>query len=146
MVILNSMINQTNRKKHLRDYFIGYTLVFSITCIVVFLPFILNGKSFIWIEDGLYQHYPAMVYFGVWAREGIQNILLKHSLIIPMWSFNLGYGSDVVTTLNYYAIGDPLNLLTVIVPSKYTEYLYDFLIILRMYLAGIAFSAYCFYN
>lgn len=146
MVILNSMINQTNRKKHLRDYFIGYTLVFSITCIVVFLPFILNGKSFIWIEDGLYQHYPAMVYFGVWAREVIKNILLKHSLIIPMWSFNLGYGSDVVTTLNYYAIGDPLNLLTVIVPSKYTEYLYDFLIILRMYLAGIAFSAYCFYN
>ena len=146
MSIFNTVINRTDRKKCLRDYFIIYTLVFSITCVIIFFPFIVNGKSFIWIEDGLYQHYPALVYFGVWVREIMKNIVFKHSLTIPMWSFNLGYGSDIMTTLNYYAIGDPLNLFTVIVPSKYTEYLYNFLIILRMYLAGIAFSSYCFYN
>lgn len=146
MLIFSIIRSQIGRKKYLKDYFIVYTLLFSITCIIIFFTFIVNGKSFIWIEDGLYQHYPALVYFGVWVRGIIKNIIFKHSLTIPMWSFNLGYGSDIVTTLNYYAIGDPLNLLTIIVPSKYTEYLYNFLVILRMYLAGIAFSSYCFYK
>ena len=34
---------------------------------------------------------------------------------------SLGYGADVIATLNYYAIGDPLNLLYGFVPVKYTE-------------------------
>ena len=37
-------------------------------------------------------------------------------------------------------------LLSVLVPADKTEYLYAFLIFLRIYLAGIAFSRYCFYH
>ena len=43
-------------------------------------------------------------------------------------------------------IGDPLTLLSVFVPEKNTEILYEILIFLRIYLAGITFSIYCFYR
>ena len=59
-----------------------------------------------------------------------------------MWDMSLGYGADILSTLNYYAIGDPLNLLYGFVSPKNTETMYDFMILLRMYLAGITFIMY----
>ena len=61
-----------------------------------------------------------------------------------MWDLHIGYGSDILTTLHYYVIGDPLTLLSVFVPEEKTEILYEVLIFLRLYLAGLAFSGYCF--
>ena len=49
------------------------------------------------------------------------------------------YGADVVTTLSYYVMGDPLNLIAAFVPSQYGEQLLEGLMILRIYLAGLAF-------
>ena len=43
-----------------------------------------------------------------------------------MWDMNIGYGSDILTTLHYYVIGDPLTLLSVFVPAEHTETLYEF--------------------
>ena len=63
-----------------------------------------------------------------------------------MWDMNIGYGSDILTTLHYYVIGDPLTLLSVFVPADKTEVLYEVLIFLRIYLAGISFSVFCFYH
>ena len=47
-----------------------------------------------------------------------------------MWDMNIGYGSDILTTLHYYVIGDPLTLLSVFVPADKTEVLYEVLIFL----------------
>ena len=59
----------------------------------------------------------------------------------------IGLGSDVLTTLHYYVIGDPLNLLSVFVPDeKYMELFYNTMVLVRIYLAGLAFSAYCRYH
>ena len=63
-----------------------------------------------------------------------------------MWDMHIGYGSDILTTLHYYVIGDPLTLLSVLVKPEHTEKLYEFLIFLRIYLAGITFSRYAFYH
>ncbi len=126
-------------------YFAVYTLLFAVTALVVFLPFLRNGKSFIWIgqeQDGLYQHYTALVYFGRWGRQVLHNLFVEHSLAVPLWDFSIGYGSDILTTLHYYVIGDPLTLLGVAVSEQHTELLYDGLILFRLYLAGLAFSAY----
>lgn len=108
-----------------------------------FLYFALNGKSFIWNEDGYAQHNLALTYYGKWLRDIIRNILFEHTFSILLWDFSLGTGSDILTTLNYYVIGEPLNLLFVFVSARYTEYLYDFLIILRLYFAGLAFMHFC---
>ena len=45
--------------------------------------------------------------------------------------------------MHYYVIGDPLNILSFFVPESFTEYLYQALIILRLYLSGISFLYYC---
>lgn len=131
--------------KEQRKYCYGvYTLMFLLMCIVAFLPFFTEGKSFVWgagVEDGLSQHFSALAYYGEALREFFHNLLAGHPKLV-MWDMSLGYGADILSTLNYYAIGDPLNLLYGFVSPKNTETMYNFMIVLRMYLAGITFIMY----
>ena len=131
--------------KEQRKYCYGvYTLMFLLMCIVAFLPFFTEGKSFVWgagVEDGLSQHFSALTYYGEALREFFRNLLAGHPKLV-MWDMSLGYGADILSALNYYAIGDPLNLLYGFVSPKNTEIMYDFMILLRMYLAGITFIMY----
>ena len=131
--------------KEQRKYCYGvYTLMFLLMCIAAFLPFFTEGKSFVWgagVEDGLSQHFSALAYYGEALREFFCNLLAGHPKLV-MWDMSLGYGADILSTLNYYAIGDPLNLLYGFVSPKNTETMYNFMIVLRMYLAGITFIMY----
>ena len=107
-----------------RKYCYGmYTLMFLLMCMAAFLPFFMGGKNFVWgagVEDGLSQHFSALAYYGELLREFVKNLIAGHPKLM-MWNMSLGYGADVIATLNYYAIGDPLNLLYGFVPVKYTE-------------------------
>ena len=67
----------------------------------------------------------------------------SHSLSLPDFDFAIGEGADVLATMHYYVMGEPLNLLSVFVPSEKMYLLYDGLILLRLYLAGLAFSYLC---
>lgn len=124
-------------KRFRKNYWAAYTVLFGILALLLFLCFRMQGDGMIWSKDGICQHYDALVYIGKWCRR----ILTEHK--IPMWDYTIGHGADVISTLHYYVIGDPLNLLSIMVPERYTEYLYEFLIFLRLYLAGIAFSVFC---
>lgn len=129
---------ETGKRAYLR-----YTLCFLITGAFVFGWFAVSGKSMVWKFDGVYQHFNTLVYYGKYLRKIVHSLLVEHRLTIPMWDMSIGYGADILTTLNYYAIGDPLTLLSVLVPGALTEYLYAALIVLRFYLAGVSFTAYC---
>ena len=128
------------------DYYLIYTLAFGIIGLILYLQFYLNGKSLIWSHDGVPQHLNSLAYYGEYLRNILHSVFVEHKFEIPMWDMHIGYGSDILTTLHYYVIGDPLTLLSVFVSPEKTEYLYAFLIFLRIYLAGIAFSRYCFYH
>ena len=129
------------------DYYLIYTLAFGIIGLILYLQFYLNGKSLIWSHDGVPQHLDSLAYYGEYLRRCSSFLfLMEHKFEIPMWDMHIGYGSDILTTLHYYVIGDPLTLLSVFVSPEKTEYLYAFLIFLRIYLAGSAFSRYCFYH
>lgn len=149
--MINSLINKLKkyRKEYpKRTYFLCFSFIFLITILCFYAMFFLNGKSFIWKEhpkDGLVQHYNALMYYGSYLRNIVKGIVFNHQFSLPMWDFSMGYGSDILATLHYYVIGDPLNLLSIFVTPKFTEYLYMFLIVLRLYLAGIAFSYYSLY-
>lgn len=123
-------------KKH---PYIFFTILFCIISIGVFIWFPLTKHNFIWENDGMPQHYNALMYYGNYLRH-----IITH-FEIPMWEFGMGYGADIIATLHYYTIGDPLNLVSVFVQPKYTEYLYIFLILLRFFLSGIAFMKYSLY-
>lgn len=120
-----------------------YSLLFILAVIVTFGYFFVNKKSFVWHLDGLEQHNMALSYYGSWLRQILKNIFVEHTFTVPMWNFGIGYGADIITTLNYYVLGEPINLLSVFVTPKYTEYLYGFLILCRLYLSGLAFISFC---
>ena len=122
-------MNKSDTRKHYNSYFVMYTILFAALSILFFYGFWKAKLSFVWNVDGRTQH-----------------ILFKHKLEIPLWSFSIGYGSDIITTLHYYVIGDPLCLLSIFVPDRYMVHFYDIMILFRVYLAGLSFSVYCFYR
>lgn len=145
MKITDTLMNLKNnlaRKKY--GYYLVYTVIFAVMSLIVFMPFWINGKGFVWGLDGSAQHYPAFAYLGQWLREIIRTLFTEGRFEVPMWDFNIGYGSDIITSMNYYAIGDPLNLISVLIPTKWAELGYDCVILLRFYLSGLAFSLFCF--
>ncbi len=116
---------------------LAFTGIFALLAGVWIAIFAANGKSFIWYADTIKQHYPALVYYGRWLREAARGLLTGNA--IPTWDMSIGLGADVVGTLSYYVMGDPLNLLAALVPSQYGELLLEGLMLLRIYLAGLAF-------
>lgn len=138
-------MEQTPKRKRILKYLCIYTLVFAVTFLFAYSPFLEAGKSFIWKSDGRNQHYPALVYIGRYLRRIVLNIL-EGNFSIPMFDLSLGLGEDVISVLNYYGFGNPLYLLSVFVPTHYTEYLYNALIVLRLYLAGLSFLTLCKYK
>ena len=126
------------------QYYIVFSLVFVLISLLSFCWFYLTNNSFIYNVDGLHQHYVALVYYRRYLRDIIKGLFFEHSLVIPDWDFNIGEGADVMGTMHYYVMGDPLALFAVFVPEKFMQYFYTGACILRMYLAGIAFSELCF--
>ncbi len=63
----HSFFSKFAQKKYF--YFVCYTAAFLILALIVYSPFLYNGKSLIWKPDGLTQHYNALLYFGNWGRS-----------------------------------------------------------------------------
>lgn len=120
------------------SYFLLYTVLSLFVISVVFGPFLISGTSLVWIPDTAGQHFTSFVYYGRYLREIARNFMAG-SFVIPQYDFSIGFGSDILTTLHYYAIGDPLNLISALIPVKYSAYGYTALMLFRYYLAGLAF-------
>lgn len=139
-----SILKKHKSNRRLR-YFLAYTILYLILAGLLVLFFKLQNRSLVYHADAWRQHLRALAYYGKWLRGNLWHLLHDHSLTTQAWSFGLGYGSDVLTTLHYYCIGEPLTALTVFVPERFTKYYFEFLILLRPYLAGLSFSAYAEY-
>lgn len=142
MAAIKNIFNARGKNNDLRYNIFVYTLAFAILTLIIYSSYIIAGKSFVYKSDGLSQHYPSLAYFGEWLR-GIVGNIFKGDFTIPLFDFSIGYGSDVVTTMHYYGLGDPFSLLAIFVPIKYTEYLYAVIIILKLYFSGMFFILFC---
>ena len=139
----------TVRRKPMKNrsrLFLIYTAAFLLCAAGVYACFIVKGHSLVVSGDGWKQHFTAFVYFGQYGRTVLRTLLTEHQLVLPQWNFSLGYGGDILTTLHYYVIGDPLDLLSIACPTRYAVYLYSFLSLFRLYLAGLGFGAFCRYK
>ena len=139
-------MNKRHQKTKNTDFYLIYAIAFLAVSLFLLSRFYLNGKSLVWKHDGVPQHLNSLAYYGEYLRGILRSLFVEHKLKIPMWDMHIGYGSDILTTLHYYVIGDPLTILSVFVKPENTEKLYGFLIFLRIYLAGLSFSRYCFYH
>ena len=125
-----------------KDYYFAYTVLFCLMTLAVYLPFTLNGKGFLWNPDGPDLHWTSLAYYGEYLRSLLKNIA-SGNFSLPEYDFSIGYGSPIISTLHWDVLGDPLNLLSIFFAPQDTEKLLRGLMILRLYLAGLAFSAYC---
>ena len=124
-------------KRQRRAYWITYTITFIVMTIASLNVYLLNGLSIVWNVDGLEQFYPYFVYEGTWLREIASNIA-SGNFEVPMWSFDLGYGADLLAEMDVFY--DPLNLISFFFAEESSEWAFQFLIILRWFLAGVSFS------
>ena len=127
-------------------YYLGYTVIFSL--IIGFVLYFFNSQGNTLIDfggDGLRQHYRSLLYYSNYLKELFANIL-RGKFVIPQWDFVIGQGADILNTFHYYCIGDIFTFFSFLCPEKYMYLYYEFITILRMYFAGIAFSELCFYK
>lgn len=124
-------------QKNKIQFMVMYTCIFSLLAVVLHMVMSLNGKSFVWYYDGMAQHIVALKYIRNWF------ISLFTSNKAVLVDFSLGQGFDVIGTLNYYGLGDPVMLLSVLFPESALELCYEFLIFVRLYLSGIFFAYFC---
>lgn len=127
-----------------------YVLTYSAILIFLFILcfgqwFYKYNKAYFRSYDGLDQHYLSFLYVGRWIREIIRNIFIEHNFSIPMWDMSIGYGGDILTTFSAY-LYDPFNWVSALVPEQYAEYAYAGVIVLKMYISGLAFSLYAFHH
>lgn len=120
------------------QYFCMYTAGFLAAALLLLLIFTKEHASFTKMVDGVAQHYAVLM----WIRNTLRQFL-HGNFALPMVDFSVGQGFDVIGTLNYYGVGDPVNLLTVFFADNHLDQMYMFLILFRMYLSGLAFSYYC---
>lgn len=120
------------------QYFCMYTAGFLAAALLLLLIFAKEHAPFTKMADGVAQHYAVLM----WIRNTLRQFL-HGNFALPMVDFSVGQGFDVIGTLNYYGVGDPVNLLTVFFADNHLDQMYMFLILFRMYLSGLTFSYYC---
>lgn len=134
-------------KKDNAKIFLAYSVIFLLLACVIYAVFVKNHKSFVYAlyGDG-HNYFNFLVYYGRWLRQIVMSVVREHRLSIPLWDMNIGYGSDIITTFGCVNFGDPLNLLAVFFSADNTEFLYEFLAIFRMWMAGLSFVIFGLYH
>lgn len=122
--------------------YIIYTFIFVIMTILVFFNFIKFGKSLIREGDGFYQHFVFMCNFSELLKNSIFNI----NNGIPMFSWEMGLGLDIIGQYSYYVIGDLFRYISIFFSQDNMVNVYNFTTVSRIYFSGIAFIIYSKYN
>ena len=121
-------------------YFLWYSLLFCLVMGSILLPFVMQHRTLIWTEDAKSQYFLQLRYMGQILKE-FAGSLLHGRFSFRMFDFIIGMGDDINTLVKFH----PLDFFSLLVPARLTKYLYSFLTLLRIYLAGLTFSAFCFY-
>ncbi|MBD5115642.1 MAG: YfhO family protein [Ruminococcaceae bacterium] len=130
----------TVKNKKVFSLYFYYTVFFAIAAAICFSFFAIHKKSFVWAGDGLYNYYNNFIYCGKWIRSIVKEVLFNQTFDIPMWEWGFGPGADIISK---GVFGNPFYLISAIFPEKFAEIGYNFMVILRLYLTGIAFCTYC---
>ena len=129
----------TSLKKTIRYYSLTWS-VFFVICVLLF--YLLRGKSFFLDDDGLHQQYSYFAYTGIWIRRIFDNLFVKHIFELPMWDMSIGMGADPILT---FLVGtDPINWVSALFPVEFSEYVFNIVIVLKLYLVGLSFVLFSF--
>ena len=119
-------------------YALHYTVLFAVLWKLVTADFAAAGKTYIWYPDTMSQMFAREVYLSQTLRNGIQSLLSGDGWTVPLYDFRLGLAKLDMQV-------EPVEWLTVLCPWDEVDRLFDFLVVLRVYLIGLSFSAFGFY-
>ncbi len=119
-------------------YFAVYTAAFSFLLFLVFFEYVRTGRTFIVLGDGTSQYFPRAIYVSRYLKKMVSD-LLSGNFKLMMYDFRIGLGAEVSYSM------EPLYFLFALFPKKYMEFAYDFITVLRFYLAGLSMSVLCLY-
>ena len=122
-------------RKNWKRITIKYTLLFLVCGSIICTFFFLRRSSLIGNDDSFNQLYPVFIYTGKYIRN------LLHG-VVQQFDFRIGLGDDVISALNWHGFGDLTQVISALVPLKYSEPAYAFTMILKYYLCGITFFVY----
>ena len=132
-----------NKNHKNNNAYILYTVAFAICGAIIFSSVALRGNSLVQNGDGLNEYYPILIYISKYIRSFIPNLLSGN---LPMFDASIGFGDDVIGTLNWFGFGDVFTLLSALFPERYMAFGYSTIVIVRMYFSGIFFIYYCKYR
>ena len=111
-----------------------YSIAYGIVMLIIILLFYAYNKSFVWVNvsyDGLDQHLVNL--------QLLKNFLLgNHNCFF----WNVGYGMDLFANFTYYIFGDFPSFISVLFSDSKLDIAYELIVMIRVYLVGIAFLIY----
>ena len=138
--MVNSLRLEWNKLSDRKKTLYLYSCFFLIVFYAAFSVFMINKKNFVCIFDGHEIYFQTYIYNGIWVRQTISNFL-HGDFSIPLYDFSKGWGSRI-----FEGGFDPIDLLvTPFFDMHHAEAMYLFLIILKLYLAGLSYLYLCHY-
>ena len=138
--LLSTIGLESNKLSERKKTVYLYTLLFLLVFYAAFSAFFIGSRTFICSFDGKETFFQSYIYTGIWVRQIVNNFI-HGDFTIPLYDFSKGWGSRIIET----GI-DPVDLLvTPFFDKTFGEALYLFLIILKLYLAGLSFLYLCHY-
>lgn len=132
-------MNIKHKKINTHSYVL-FTIAFALCGSVVFSSIILRGNTLVQYGDGLNEYYPILIYISKYIRHFFPKLFAGN---LPMFDPSIGFGDDVIGTLNWFGFGDVFTLISALFPERYMAWGYSAIIIVRMYFAGLFFVFYC---
>jgi uncharacterized membrane protein YfhO len=117
---------------------LAVTGLIALAMLLVYARFPLMGVSNVWRDDGLNQIFPARYFADAWLRH----IVAGADGGVVLWSWSIGLGADVISTLAFHALGDPFGLVGLAFPADSLETAYFVALLLRVMVAGLIAWAY----
>ena len=121
--------------------YILYICSFVLLCSIVFLPFIINGRSLIMEADASRQHFIIFCDYMTWLKNILFNIGNFNT-----FSWSIGMGADIISQYSYYIIGDLFSYVGVFFPNSFYPLLYSILLIVRIFFIGLSMLIFCNYK
>lgn len=127
---------QEQKKRVGVETFFKYTIFFIGMSLAIFSVFFIQGKTFIWKNDGFYQHYPFFKEYLTILRNFFQTGHWQS------WDWNIGLGADTLISYGYYVIGDPFVYLGLLFPKGSEELAFHVAMFVRIWCVGASFLFY----
>lgn len=133
------MKNKLKKLVQWENSYTMYSILFLMSIVIIYIPFLFEGKTFVWNVDGISQHFPSLVYYS----SLLKGLLMGKGL--PMIDLSVGLGFDTISTLHYYVLGDPFSFLAALFPTNCLLFSYQLFIIIRLYCTGLSFISFSHY-